>query len=488
MDHADEPIRVVHMDDEPDFARLAAENLERENERFTVQSATSAAAGIDLVSAETDCVISDYRMPEMTGLDVFRTLRDDYPDLPFVLFTDTGSEAVASEAISAGVTDYVIKDVVAEQYSLLAGKVTTCVDKRRAEARAAETERQLHEIADQTRDVLWIFSADWSDLEFINDAYEGVFERPTEEIRGRPESFLEAIHPDDRDRVAATMARASSGETERVQYRIETPEIVEKWVESRATPVVEDGSVARIVGYTRDITDRKRREQELESKNEQLERFASTVAHDLRNPWNVADGFLDLARAERDSENLRTVSEALDRMHAIITGLLELARAGATIDARQPVSIADLAGGCWNTVASSDASLSVDDVPTVSADPDRLAQVFENLFRNSVEHGSTGNRPESDDSVEHGGESVAIRVGRLDDHSGFYVEDDGPGIPRADRRSVFESGYSTNDDGTGFGLAIVREIVEAHGWEITATESAEGGARFEITGVESGPE
>jgi len=132
------------------------------------------------------------------------------------------------------------------------------------------------------------------------------------------------------------------------------------------------------------------------------------------------------------------------------------------------------------------------------ADPDQLAHVFENLFRNSVEHSSTGSRPVADDSEGRkppgsgaephdeetpGDGAVTIRVGTTADGDGVYVADDGPGIPAEERERVFESGYSSSPDGTGFGLAIVREIVDAHGWEVRATESADGGARFEITGV-----
>jgi signal transduction histidine kinase len=102
---------------------------------------------------------------------------------------------------------------------------------------------------------------------------------------------------------------------------------------------------------------------------------------------------------------------------------------------------------------------------SVAADPERPQQLFENLFRNSVEHGGT---------------DVTITVGALEEDEGFYVADDGPGIPEEKRDEIFEAGYTTASDGTGFGLAIVAEIAEAHGWEITATESAEGGARFEI--------
>ncbi|UIO99609.1 HAMP domain-containing histidine kinase [Halobaculum sp. CBA1158] len=223
-------------------------------------------------------------------------------------------------------------------------------------------------------------------------------------------------------------------------------------------------------------------ERELTRHNEQLERFASVISHDLRNPLNVAQGHLALAREERDDERLRTVADAHDRMEALIEDVLELARQGEGISDTEPVGLAGLADRCWETVATAEATLSVETAATVRADSDRLRQLLENLFGNAI---------------EHGGSNVTVTVGAIEgdsgdgdsngdsdsDGDGFYVADDGPGIPEGVRESVFESGYSTDDDGTGFGLAIVAEIVGAHGWEIRATESAEGGARFEITGV-----
>ena len=95
--------------------------------------------------------------------------------------------------------------------------------------------------------------------------------------------------------------------------------------------------------------------------------------------------------------------------------------------------------------------------------------MFENLFRNSV---------------EHGGADVVVRVGDLPDGSGIYVEDDGAGIPADERDEVFVDGFTTEASGTGLGLTIIQQVVSAHGWEIAVTESAEGGARFEITGME----
>lgn len=152
---------------------------------------------------------------------------------------------------------------------------------------------------------------------------------------------------------------------------------------------------------------------------------------------------------------------------ALLDDLLTLAREGDEVADREPVELGGFIVECWNTVGTGDATLDVDIERTISADESRLQQVFENLFRNAA---------------EHGGPDVTVVVGELS--NGFYVEDDGPGIPPEGRRDIFEAGYSTSDAGTGFGLSIVREIIGAHGWDIRMTEGDSGGARFEITGVD----
>jgi len=227
-----------------------------------------------------------------------------------------------------------------------------------------------------------------------------------------------------------------------------------------------------------------RRERELARQNERLDEFASVVSHDLRNPLNVAHGNLELVRMDVDDDRLGQVADALDRMDELIDDLLTLARYGRTVDDVRPVDVRSVAEGAWATTDTEDARLRFEDDPgTVQADESRLTQVFENLFRNSVEHGSTDSRPAADEGTEvtRGGETdadVTITVGRTVD--GFYVEDDGPGIPESERDRVFEGGYSTADDGTGFGLNIVRTVAEAHGWRVNLTEGSTGGARFEF--------
>ncbi|MDS0221190.1 HAMP domain-containing histidine kinase [Haloarcula sp. S1AR25-5A] len=218
-----------------------------------------------------------------------------------------------------------------------------------------------------------------------------------------------------------------------------------------------------------------------EQRNERLDEFAAVVAHDLRNPLNVASGNLELARTEHGSEHLDTAAAAMDRMETLVDRTLTLARSGRIISDVEAVDLTELVDSCWDAVPTAEATLENDAAILIEADPDRLQHLFENLFRNSVEHGSTISQPEANDAVEHGGTDLTVRVGSME--GGFYVADNGSGIPPAKRDAVLNDGYSTTDGEGGLGLAIVQRIVEAHGWEIDVVESDGGGTRFEITGV-----
>jgi len=207
----------------------------------------------------------------------------------------------------------------------------------------------------------------------------------------------------------------------------------------------------------------------IERQRDQLEEFAKVVSHDLRNPLSVVQGYLDLAEETGDPDHFDRCRDALDRMETLIEDLLVLAREGEPIAETESVDVGEVANDCWSFVAAEGATLTVEIDRRITADGGRLQQLFENLFRNAI---------------DHGGGDVAIRVGELSDGSGFFVEDDGSGIPPAERERILDHGYSTAEDGTGFGLTIVTQIADAHGWDVTVAESDDGGARFEISDVE----
>jgi signal transduction histidine kinase len=249
----------------------------------------------------------------------------------------------------------------------------------------------------------------------------------------------------------------------RRRYEISVSPIRSEGVPGR--PNATDERIGRLL-VLRDVTEQHGRQLALAAQNERLEAFSSVLSHDLRNPLNVAQGHLELARATGADQHFDAVDRALGRISELTDDLLALARTGASMGDAEDVHLAELVGECWATVVTEGATLVVDTDQLLSADRLRLKQVFENLFRNAV---------------EHGGATVTVTVGDLADGAGFYVADDGPGVPESDRELVFESGHSTLAGNTGLGLAIVKQAAEAHRWSVRLTASEAGGARFEFT-------
>ena len=850
------PIVVLHVDDDPDVLDLATTFLEGESNQLRLRTASS---GEDALSAlhenDIDCVVSDYKMSDTTGISLLESVREEFSDLPFILFTSAGSETIATRAISAGVTDYLQKEISTDQYAVLANRIENAVRSARTERALQESEERYRTVVEGSHDAIYIYQDDrfafvneraceitgytddelrgmdvWSllhpddhgrvqaiaenrmngthdvstyDARFRTkdgEARFGNFSVRATQYRGAPatigsvrdvterkrtegtlqalidhsrdivtlldesgtisyeslaverlgydqdellgEVAFEYIHPDDRVHAAETFFRAienpevtptltyrfrhadgswryleTTGEnhldttsvkglvlnsrdvTEQVQMKEERDEILARMTDAflafdnewRFTYVNEQAkevlnrTAPEVIGkvvweefpkavetsfydghfeamriqepvtfeeyiepsdswfeatvypssngvsvYLRDVTERKNREatlealhnatrtlmqtetsaevseiavrvardvlglpvtaiwhcedsvpelvsrteqhrtaygetvpeddrkavadafeasetvvrkfhrdgvesealvplgargvmafgaerlddfdvyyaqllaantaaaldraerederkayqRELERQNERLDEFTSVVSHDLRNPLNVAQGYLDMYRSTEETEHLTRVEHAHDRMANIVKDVLTLARQGRTVSKTESVSGKAVTMNAWASVETGPATLDASWESVIDADASRLQQLFENLFRNAIDHGQP---------------DVTIRVGTLpvvedDGHReksatggtpvGFFVEDDGPGIPEAARKTVFESGYSTGKSGTGLGLTIVRQISEAHGWTISLAEAEIGGARFEFTDVE----
>ena len=624
------PVHVLHVGSDAPVAARAVARLEADLDDVVVHTAATARAGLNCLDAEpVDAVVSGADLPERDAVGFLQEVRERHPDLPFVLLTGEGSEAVASAAISAGVTDYIRTEEWADDPGGLADRLLSVVDTdaRRAPLRRERPqERSFAEtVLDTFDDIVYVFDTDldfvwWNEqalevsgytgaellemgptdffagedveriaasveemietgaarteadlvmkdgrqvpYEFrgrvltdadgdvfgfcgvardiserrereleryetlIETAADGVYAQDAdgcytyvnsyvEEITGYDREELLGEHPSiffDEEQVAAfreDIARLARGDAEVVSIEAEvtTADGEEIPMEGRITALPSEDRFEGTIGVIRDISDRKERERELERQRARLEEFAGVVSHDLRNPLNVAEGRLELARTECDTDHLDQVAAAHDRMRSLIDDLLELTREDGAIDL-EPVALTETAERCWRTVDTRNGSLVLETDRTIRAAPGRLRQLLANLFRNSVEHGATCSRTTSGDSVEHGSTgsrtgcddsvehdstsdqaepddgAVTVTVGDLPD--GFYVADDGPGIPPDEREAVFEAGYSTRRGGTGLGLSIVSDVAAAHGWTVRVTESEAGGARFEITGVEDG--
>ena len=758
-------IRILHVDSDSKFKEMTAKFLEQESDHFNIIGESHGTDTRERVmdrNEEIDCVISDYALTDMNGVELLEAIRDEFPNLPFILFTGKGSEAVARDALRAGATDYLQKQSGTEQYDLLANRVKNAVGQFRADQRVTELERVRTLVADINQvlvhgtskcgietDVCELFAesepyvsaciagvdtdtmrieprtwagadqAYFEQLDMVvtadasghqapggrayhdrevavsqditNDpqyepwrdaALERGFESlavvPLEynaELYGllaifasRPRTFMEterrllteignniayALHnqvvetelerttrefrtlfdhipagtilvdhddgtfryrqfnprmeelsglSDDeiRNKTPQEALGMDDGEVVETRYQecVERGEPVEYIHEFEiageqvvrnvtAVPVRDGKHIEHLVIFVQDVTERVLRERklgesearyralaenfpnggvflfdeelryqivsgsgfgpidtdpkdlvgntiyqvepyseetietlkpimestlagdketveltyenhvynlqtapirddegevigglyitqditeqrELQWQNDRLEEFASVVSHDLRNPLNIIDGRLELAKGDCDSEHLVEAEAALDRCQTLVDDLLTLAREGQRVAETETVRLADILDECWTTIEPDEATLNHDIDWTILADRGRLKQLLENLFYNTI---------------DHAGPAVTVEVGRLDD--GFYVADDGPGIPDDIRDEVFQSGYSTGEDNTGFGLAIVKEIIDAHGWDITVEESASTGTRFEVTDVET---
>jgi len=711
-------IRVLYVGADSEDTEMLPTALERERDRFAVETVRTVAEAVArLADIDIDCLVSDYDLPEGNGIELLETVREEYPALPFILYTSRGSEAVASEAIAAGVTDYLRREPDAEQHAELASRITNAVEDYRSQQAVSERNRALQSyerMVNSMQETACIYDAEgrfetvnealaeWYDAtraelegqvsrlvpriraQGETDRYQELLDGTREELSGEIEAefpghgyavvayqltplFVEGsidgvvgvardvtdrkererellrtkraideapvgvtiTDPDQRDNpliyandhycdltgyslpellgrncrmlqgentepepVAAMRNAIDAEEHVTVELRNYRKDGTEFWNRVRIAPVRDDdGTVVNYVGFqqditarkrreqrleetssrlealfenspdmidvldadgtirdvnqrfcaelgydesevlgrpiwefdltfdaedvqtqlsgfsvderrkfeglyerrdgstmpvevhllrlnldgedrflaiSRDITERKEREQELERQNEQLEQFASVVSHDLRNPLTVARGRLELLREESDSEHVDAIDSAHQRMDTLIDDLLTLARDGASPASLVAVDLEPFVQTCWQNVDTKAATLRTDIDRPIRADESRLRQLFENLIRNAV---------------EHGGDDVTVTVGELAD--GFYVADDGPGIPEPDRGDVFDAGYSTAVEGTGFGLSIVKQVADAHGWTVRVGSGTDGGARFEFTGVDT---
>ncbi|WP_254271905.1 hybrid sensor histidine kinase/response regulator [Haloarcula marina] len=483
----DEQIRVLHVDDNSDFLDVATAMLARQADELNVVPVDDPASVTDRLSeARVDCIVSDYDMTPLDGLELLRTVRDEYPDLPFILFTGKGSEEVASEAISAGVTDYVQKSGDNETFEMLYNRIENAVDHARTEQRLAYQSSLLDTIFERIPHHMYVKDAEGRHLRVseahVDDPAAVIGKTDTEMY---PEIHAEDTYRDDmqvieegdpiihkEEQTIAEVSKTYSFDNLYDNYEkdvVTDKQRYNEWVLTSKVPWRdEDGDIVGLIGITLDISDQKHYEQSLERHTERLEQFLAEVAHDVRSPLQVASANAALLRDDVDGDDARDRLDAIERNHdriaALADELANFARHGDVEPTPEPVDLNEMVADAWASHATDEATLTVGDLPTVEADRTELRRLVDNLV---------------DNAIDHAGTEAAVTVGPIDG-GGFYVADDGPGVPADERATVFETGYTTAADGTGLGLAIVDTVADRHDWTVSVTDSEDGGARFEI--------
>lgn len=471
MTGEDDSFRVLHVDDDPDFASMASAHLELTDERLEIITETDATAGLDVLGeVDIDCVVSDFNMPKLNGIEFLREVRVDHPDLPFILFTGRGSEEVASEAISAGVTDYLQKETGTEQFTVLANRIHNAVEQHRAVQEVAETRTFYEEILDRSWDFVIIVD-EHGVIDYVSPAVERVMGFDPAELVGT--NAFDFPHPEDREAAFEALSEVieSPGKEVTVEYRAKDADGEWRWVEVRGGNLMDNPVIDGIMVNVRDVTRRKEHEISHQQQTERLQDLTRYLSHDMKNQLSIVDGHLEMVAMSHESDNLEVAIRALGRVEEMLEKIRQLAESGPEELHRMTVSLDGVVRRSWANVQHSEATLVNEVEMELSADIERLQQLFENLFMNALEHGS--------DDV-----TVTVEELRTTDNTGFAVENDGPPLSIAEPERIFESGFTTRDEGAGLGLAIVKQIVDSHGWSIDVIEPEEAGVRFEITGVE----
>lgn len=258
-----ESVRLLHVDDESSFLELTAEFLSHEDDRFEVVTETSPSDGLARLDAESfDCVVSDYQMPETTGIEFLEAVRESYPSLPFILFTGEGSETVASEAISTGATDYLQKQTGTEQYQLLANRVLNAVE-------SYQTQRELEQyqlLVETVGDPMYILDADGT-VTLANEALAEMLGCDRETAIGMHASdFLTDGGYRSASQRLDEIRADPSADWSTYEVDVVTTDGREIPTEINVAPVAAtDGTYDASVGVVRDISAQKRREHRLEA-------------------------------------------------------------------------------------------------------------------------------------------------------------------------------------------------------------------------------
>jgi PAS domain S-box-containing protein len=424
-------------------------------------------AATAMTAGEADCVVALGSDPA-AALDAVRA---DAADLPFLAILPRDDRVGAQGLLAAPATDVVwADDELLPEF--VARRVAALVAAADVETLRREREQVDHAL-DSLIDLFYVIDGDGRMVRWNRRFNERWGLTDAEIAETWPWEFLVE---DDWAAVQEAIGQTLSEGEASARVRAALPDGRTPMLELQGRRLTDDdGNILGLCGTGRDISEQAAREDSLRTRNEQLDEFAAVLSHDLRNPLSVAIGSLDIARAERDSPDLERTADALDRLNDLIDDILTAARQDRTVIDPVPVSLRAISQAAWDSVATDGASLEVTTDIVIRADPTRLRRVLENLFRNSVEHGSTA------------GHDVTVTVAALadvDGTAGFVVADDGPGVPETDRERVFDRGHSTGD-GIGLGLAVVRNLAQAHGWRVMLGDGP--GARFEFRGVDVVP-
>jgi PAS domain S-box-containing protein len=516
-------LRVLVIDDNPDDRLLAIRQLEREFDDLDVEQINNPAHLEQAINAgKFDLVITDYQLQWTNGIAVIRRIKEQYPDCPVIMFTNSGDEEVAVEAMKAGLDDYIIKSP--KHYIRLARAARSVMERVWQRLALKEYETRYRRLFEGVPVGLYRTTATWE----IKDANSAMAQ-----MLGYldPQSLLGVklvdlyVNPQARELWEAEIQQQGVVRNFEVQICCSNGSII--WVLNSARAVTDSKlQILYYEGAIEDITERKRIEAEREQllKSEQAAResaeaanrikdeFLATLSHELRTPLNAILGWARMLHSRQLDQNTTIRGlEVIERNAVAQTNLInDLLDISKIISGKSRLEIREVdLGLIINTAIDSmqpaaaakniQLNCTIDDVARIyKGDVDKLQQVMWNLLSNAIKFTPSGGNVEVELSLSTKSKNQVLEaeskiakeqssIASLISHAGveIRVSDTGLGISAEFLPYIFErfrqvdSSITRSHGGLGLGLAIVRHLVELHGGTVFAESAGLGkGATF----------
>ncbi len=460
------PIRVLYVGADPALDEAAG--LPGQTRDLTLLTADSAEAALEgIAEGDVDCVVSEGDLPDSTGIELLESVRQDYPVLPFVVYDGLDLDADGERAIAADLTDY----VSGERPGELAASVSDAVADADADGESIErSQERFRTIIEQSTDVVSILDGEGV-YQYQSPSAESVLGYPPGEFLG--ENAFEYVHPDDRERVKNEFFAAveTPGATTTVEYRFQHEDGSWRVIESRGTNMLEDPVVEGMVINSRDVTERRRREQRVTVLNR-------TLRHDLRNNMNVILGNAELLMREYGSDDrAETIRRTAADLLELGNKVRDLEQAlDSSESPREMVDVVSVVEEALAAVERGNPELEVEtDLPDsewVLANR-LIGSAIDDAVQNAIEH-NDGPDPRLRVSIED-----ATLTG--EDAVTLEIADNGPGIPDEELDVLLQGGETPLRHASGLGLWLIKWIVNESAGDLEFEDSEMGGTVVRIT-------
>ncbi|AFM11794.1 response regulator [Turneriella parva] len=491
-------LRIIIVEDSENDAELLLSRLREADYLPSGPRVETEADFLEALRTVPDIIFSDYSMPHFSGMRALEIAKSVAPDIPFILVSGTVGEEIAVQSMLLGATDYLLKDSTLR----LASAVKRALDEKRLryeQAKALESlrhsEERFREVVENIREVFWVSNDEKTKIHYISPGYERTWGLPCDTIYESPLSWLDLVHPDDRDRIRErAQTKQVLGQYDEV-YRIIKPDGSLRWIHDRAFPITDaDGKVRRIVGIAEDISEQKKLENQLRQaqKMEAIGQLAGGVAHDFNNILQAMMMQIDLAlhRVAQDGTRqlLLGLQQSAERASHLTRQLLAFGRKN-----EMQVRKIDLNESIKNVMQMLERVVGeqieivkqLHEKPlVVVADTGMIDQILMNLVVNARDAMPEGGRLEISTGTElHTETPIAVSP---EIAPGWYarisVTDTGSGILPDHMPRLFEPFFTTKGvgHGTGLGLPVIFGIVQQHSGGIRVESTPGNGARFDV--------